>query len=103
MIVKSLTYKNKRAFKTVVAYILKEVENKENPFLITRYVKEKNAEAISRQLLLNEQLRNIKRVNNTVLNMDVLSFHKDSSTELTDKILKDLTRKYISLKCPKSI
>lgn len=102
MIIKNITYKNKTSFRHVINYILKEAD-KEKPFLLTRYIKDREAEAITRNFYANEQLRNIKRKNNVVLNMDILSFHSDSSEFLTDKKLKDLTRKYISLKCPRSI
>ncbi len=102
MVIKSLTYKNSKAFKHVVEYILKEAD-KDKPFLITRYVKDKNPEAIIKQFQANEELRTVKRKNNVLLNMDILSFHQDSGEALDDKILKDLVRKYISLKCPHSI
>lgn len=101
MIIKNLTYKNKRSFRNVVEYVLKEAD-KDKPILMTRYIKSREPESIIKQFHYNEQLRNYKTRKSVLLNMDILSFHPDNAEFLTDKVLKDLTRKYVSLKCPKS-
>ncbi len=101
MIIKSKSYKNKKAFQTVVKYILKD----NNEILLTRFLRGKNLsnEEITRQLYKNEQYRVHKRSNSVKLFMEILSFHKDDAEKLTDRKLKQIARKYISLRANQSI
>lgn len=73
-------------------------------FVITRFVKgsDNSAKALAMQFERNESFRKIKRKNNVVLYMDILSFHQ-SDGYISNEILQGITKKYLSLRAPLSI
>jgi len=99
MIIKSKSYKSTKAFETVTAYVLREIEH-EKSFVLTRFIKgnNKSVEYIKNQLAANESYRLHKRKNSVKLYMDILSFHKDDAHKLGNDKLKKIARKYISLR-----
>jgi len=104
MIIKSKSYKKNRAFKTVIAYILREAEQ-DGSFVLTRFIKGKDfsAEAMAKQFEENERHRIHKRKNNVKLFMEVISFHRDDAEKLNNSKLEKIARKYISTRSPLSV
>jgi hypothetical protein len=104
MIIKSKSYKHNKAYKTVVNYVLREVEQ-EDSFVMTRFIKGKDvsAEEISKQFLQNEQYRVNPRKNNVKLFMEILSFKKENAKDLDNNKLKKIARQYLKLRSPLSV
>lgn len=104
MIIKSKSYKNKACYLPVLEYILRESEQK-NGFVITKFVKghDQSPKQISEQYLLNESYRQNRRKNNVLLYMDILSFHEEDAEKLSNKALKKIAKRYISLRAPLSM
>lgn len=102
MIIKSRSYKHTKSFYNLPNYLLR---NKELTPIYSRFVIGKNYDPkiLSEQFSQNEQFRKHKRSNNIHLVMDVLSFDKRSTPFLNNSKLKQIARKYITLRAPKAI
>ncbi|MDC7996914.1 relaxase/mobilization nuclease domain-containing protein [Gilvibacter sediminis] len=87
----------------IFEYLLRDPE-KDGGFVITKFVKgsDRSPKSLAKQFERNETYRKIKRKNNVVLYMDILSFHQ-SDGYISNEILQRITKKYLSLRAPLSI
>jgi len=104
MIIKSKSYKHNGAYKTLVQYLLRESERDEG-FVFTRFIKGKNPtqKQIIQAFEQNETYRLTKRKNSVRVYMEILSFHKDNTKDLSNERLQKIARKYISLRSNLSV
>jgi len=125
MIIKSKSIKSKKALKNTIRYILTKDNQEEVGFTMNRFIKkdrqfesriqsETNAE--KRLQLLNKRIENIvqsfesneskrlvKRKNANRAYHEIISFHKEDTKDLPNKVLLKIARKYAKERAPNAM
>jgi type IV secretory pathway VirD2 relaxase len=103
MIIKSKSHRSKAAYFNVLSYVMRKEaqykDQKDNSLLLKHNLYGKSIEQYTKQFQENLEFREIIRSDNININHIILSLHpKDSSSEVSVEVLKDLTNHYIELK-----
>lgn len=104
LIIKSKSYKNLAAVQPIFEYLLRDSEQ-EGGFVITKFIKgnDHSPQELAKQFKHNEESYRLnKRSNQIVMYMDILSFH-ELDGHIPNSTLQKITKKYLSLKAPRSI
>jgi hypothetical protein len=91
----------KKGIKQLITYIFNESKmhtETQKPIIIRKNIRTKTLEKNIKEFELNEAKRIMKSKNSVAAYHSVISFHAGDTASINEKILKDITKQYISLK-----
>jgi len=126
MIIKSKSIKSKRALENTVRYILAKEDQKEEGFVLNRYIsgdrgfqrqwEAANGNAVKQTSIMegriqnmlrafnsNEAKRRIQRKNANRAYHEIISFHRADTEHLPKKVLLKIARKYVKERAPRAM
>jgi hypothetical protein len=116
MVIKSLSRKSNsgQLIKYIFRYILNPEKQKshaehksnskdEKPFIIRHNVRSKDIAGMIQEFKQNNANKIHKYSNGVSINHVIISFGPEDAEKITDKVLKDLTKKFIELRSPNSL
>jgi Relaxase/Mobilisation nuclease domain len=112
MIIKNLSRKNtgtSTLLRYIFRYILNEdkrshsMDKKESrPFILRHNIRTNTIEGYIKEFERVQKMR-VKRKNQIVINHAILSWTKDDASKISDKMLRDIAKKFISLRSQSSL
>lgn len=98
MIIKNLTRKNNsgQLLKYILRYILDEKKQDDKPFLIRHNIRSRSLKGYIKEFESNEFNRIHKRSNQTALHHVILSWSDKDTKYITEPMLKDMAKQYIT-------
>lgn len=99
MIIKIKSHKTQKSFQSLLNYMLNDkdrlFDDKGYSFAVSHNLKGNSIDEWVKQYQANEEYRKCKRANSVYLTHEIISFHRDDSTNISLGKLEDIARQYV--------